>query len=140
MKCDVYRKTAGAPSTDNTCCALCRPAPPLVSAVASTSAAKLQPQTGHLVVPCDNALLQFFDVIRDRHVAKLQVAPRNYVSVTSSSQTYSIYGPPTPPQITHTAFSRDGSSMVTVDVRPDAGNSRACVALPTNQCWCIMFT
>ena len=33
----------------------------------------LQPGTGHLVVPCANALLQFFDAARDRHVGRMQV-------------------------------------------------------------------
>ena len=29
--------------------------------------------TGELVVPGDNALLQFYDLVHDRHIAKLQV-------------------------------------------------------------------
>lgn len=36
----------------------------------------VQPGSGHLVLPCEHSLLQFYDVQRDRHVGRLQVRSR----------------------------------------------------------------
>ncbi|KAG2426597.1 hypothetical protein HXX76_012913 [Chlamydomonas incerta] len=40
---------------------------------------------GVLVVPAENAALQFYDVGRDRHMQLVQVAPRNAVSMSDTS-------------------------------------------------------
>ncbi|GLC42212.1 hypothetical protein PLESTB_000643100 [Pleodorina starrii] len=83
---------------------------------------------GVLVLSCENAQLQFYDIARDRHLKLLQVAPRNTVSTTESAHP----GPagaaagsppdtPLPPFVSYLALSADGSVMATVDVRPDAG-------------------
>ncbi|KAK9818780.1 hypothetical protein WJX74_006596 [Apatococcus lobatus] len=79
--------------------------------------------SGELVVPGDNALLQFFDPIHDRHIAKLQVAPRNPISLThkEAAMKGGAYGLPAQPLVSLMAFSGDGRGMVTVDLRPDAG-------------------
>ncbi len=50
-----------------------RPAPRSVSAMQSSSAAVLAGGGGHLVLPADNSLLQFWDAARDCHVHRLQV-------------------------------------------------------------------
>lgn len=90
---------------------------------------------GCLVVPCENAQLQFWDVLRDRHIMLLAVAPRNDVSATDGqpSSASSRGGQPghrahaqqvaatAPPHVSHVAFSADGSIMATVDQRSDAG-------------------
>jgi NET1-associated nuclear protein 1 (U3 small nucleolar RNA-associated protein 17) len=57
--------------------------PPWQSATAT--AAALHPATGHLVLPCENAQLQFFDAGADRHVGRMQVAPRNAVAVAAAA-------------------------------------------------------
>ncbi|KAL3140577.1 hypothetical protein ABBQ32_005152 [Trebouxia sp. C0010 RCD-2024] len=86
----------------------------------STSAAVLVPGSGHLVMPTDNSMLQFWDAARDRHVAKLQVAPRNTIRV--SQQQGELSGMRLEPHVSHVAFSNDGLVMATVDVRPNAGS------------------
>lgn len=43
------------------------------AAASSPAGVVLQPGSGHLVLPAEHANLQFFDVERDRHVARLQV-------------------------------------------------------------------
>lgn len=62
-----------------------RPAPPAAALAAagygaccsasSSSPAGVvqQPLTGHVVLPAEHATLQFFDMNRDRHIARLQV-------------------------------------------------------------------
>ncbi|KAG2432689.1 hypothetical protein HYH02_006674 [Chlamydomonas schloesseri] len=135
---------------------------------------------GVLVVPAENAALQFYDVGRDRHMQLVQVAPRNAVSLsdasTSGRQGAGPHPPhgqqhphgqhhthhsqhhqhhphahvphggtqqpgqaagsapgsetPAPPFVSLLAFSRDGSVMATVDLRPDAGpygSTEACL-------------
>ncbi|KAK9841067.1 hypothetical protein WJX84_000312 [Apatococcus fuscideae] len=79
--------------------------------------------TGELVVPGDNALLQFYDLVHDRHIAKLQVAPRNPVSLTDKEAAMGggVYGAPAQPLVSLLAFSTNGRCMATVDLRPDAG-------------------
>ncbi|WIA14140.1 hypothetical protein OEZ85_002682 [Tetradesmus obliquus] len=55
------------------------------AAASSPAGVVLQPGSGHLVLPAEHANLQFFDVARDRHVARLQVSPRNPRSKPRSS-------------------------------------------------------
>jgi hypothetical protein len=43
------------------------------AASSSPAGIVLQPGSGHLVLPAEHANLQFFDIARDRHVARLQV-------------------------------------------------------------------
>lgn len=101
-----------------------RPPPRSVTSLESTSAAVLAPGGGELVLPTDNSMLQFWDVAREHHVDKLQVAPRNAVSLTQQDHTLQggIYGIPLEPHVSHVAFSSDGLVMATVDVRPNAGS------------------
>lgn len=63
-----------------------RPSPSGTAPLESTGACCLQPGSGLLVLPGDNALLQFYDAARDRHVGKMQVAPRNMVSISHAPQ------------------------------------------------------
>ena len=91
----------------------------------------LQPGTGHLVVSGPNALLQFFDAARERHAARLQVAPRNPASLTAARGAAAVAAaaaaagaapaaPPRPvePQVVAAAFSASGGCLATVDVAP----------------------
>lgn len=43
------------------------------AAASSPAGVVLQPGSGDLVLPAEHANLRFFDVARDRHVARLQV-------------------------------------------------------------------
>jgi hypothetical protein len=43
------------------------------AASSSPAGVVLQPLTGHVVLPAEHATLQFFDMNRDRHIARLQV-------------------------------------------------------------------
>jgi NET1-associated nuclear protein 1 (U3 small nucleolar RNA-associated protein 17) len=52
---------------------------------ATATPAALHPSTGHLVLPCENAQLQFFDASCDRHVGRMQVAPRNAVNAVAAA-------------------------------------------------------
>ncbi|GAB4821000.1 hypothetical protein N2152v2_008046 [Parachlorella kessleri] len=99
-----------------------RPAPAAaaaVPAVSATPALAVQPVSGHLVLAAPFAMLQFYDALRDAHVDRLQVSPRNLTSFTEADPASPAAGPPLEPTATHVAFSRDGSAMATVEVRPD---------------------
>ncbi|GFR41531.1 hypothetical protein Agub_g2190 [Astrephomene gubernaculifera] len=105
---------------------------------------------GVLVVACENAQLQFYDVERDRHLHLVQAAPRNAMPLTAPQQQSLTSGSggsaaaaggaagagapepvaPPPPFVSLVAFSGDGSVMATVDVRSDAGpygSTEACL-------------
>lgn len=43
------------------------------AAASSPAGVVLQPLSGHVVLPAEHATLQFFDIHRDRHIARLQV-------------------------------------------------------------------
>jgi hypothetical protein len=43
------------------------------AASSSPAGVVVQPLTGHVVLPAEYATLQFFDMNRDRHIARLQV-------------------------------------------------------------------
>lgn len=77
------------------------------------SRACVEPQEGRIVVPTNNLSLQFYDAASDLHVTELQVTPRNYI--TGGGRNGQQEAPST--FVTHVAFSADGSSMATVDVR-----------------------
>lgn len=77
------------------------------------SRACVEPQEGRIVVPTHNLSLQFYDAASDLHVTELQVTPRNYI--TGGGRNGRQEAPST--FVTHVAFSADGSSMATVDVR-----------------------
>ena len=77
------------------------------------SRACVEPQEGRIVVPTHNLSLQFYDAASDLHVTELQVTPRNYI--TGGGRNGQQEAPST--FVTHVAFSADGSSMATVDVR-----------------------
>ncbi|KAK9827341.1 hypothetical protein WJX81_007552 [Elliptochloris bilobata] len=102
---------------------------------AGPAAAAIAPGSGALVVAGSNALLQFYDALRDRHIDKLQVAPRNAVSLTEQDAAAfgGLYGPPPAPCVSHAAFSGDGAALATVDVRADAGAAGS--AAPVLQFW-----
>jgi NET1-associated nuclear protein 1 (U3 small nucleolar RNA-associated protein 17) len=71
----------------------------------------IEPSEGKMVVATHNLSLQFYDSASDKHVAELQVTPRNYVTGGRDQED----GLST--CVTHVAFSADGSCMATVDVR-----------------------
>ncbi|KAF5829957.1 hypothetical protein DUNSADRAFT_15275 [Dunaliella salina] len=122
-----------------------RPRPPSLSAPAAAAATCLQPRAGLLVLPTSNAMLQLFDVHRHRHVALLQMAPRNMVAPTASSTSgtaqplgsdtdmtdaqylaeagtpHGLDGGVLEPCVVHSVFSGDGKTLATVEIRPDAG-------------------
>lgn len=50
-----------------------RAPPRSVPSMQSAAATVLAPGSGHLVLPTDNSMLQFWDTTRDCHVDKLQV-------------------------------------------------------------------
>ncbi len=50
-----------------------RPLPSGTLPGAAASATLLQPGTGHLFVPCENAEMQLFDTTHDRHVSLIKV-------------------------------------------------------------------
>ncbi|MEW5307753.1 MAG: hypothetical protein WDW36_010129 [Sanguina aurantia] len=98
------------------------PRPPSSPFTDLTTATVIQPGTGALVLPGANSEVQFFDAKHDRHIMLLQAAPRNTVSVTDRYQDANTpWGAPEEPRVQHVAFNHDGSIMVTVDLRPDAG-------------------
>ena len=94
------------------------PLPPHLAA----NATLFQPGTGHLLVPCENAELQIFDTIHNRHVGIVRAVHRNYVGL-SEKQGGSQPGVAhtSQPYVSHSACTGDGRGLVTVDVRPDAG-------------------
>ncbi|KAG1668638.1 hypothetical protein FOA52_002492 [Chlamydomonas sp. UWO 241] len=129
-----------------------RPLPAGLPPRASPSATLLQPGTGHLVVPCESAEMQLYDTVHNRHVAIVKVVPRNYVSMPADAAKPSASAaasadadaaagsapgvlvhaslPHLPPYVSHAAFTPNGSCLVTVDMRPDAGayrSSEACL-------------
>jgi len=83
----------------------------------------MQPGTGHAVVAGSHSLLQWYDVITDAHIDKLQLSHRNIVSLTDSDAAAlgGVYGAPAEPAVCAAAFNRDGSIMATLETRPTAG-------------------
>lgn len=68
------------------------------------------PRTGAVAIngaPSGGAV-QLYDAVRDRHIATLQVAPRNFVSGADAK-------PPPPVRVYCAAFSPDGSVVATID-------------------------
>lgn len=57
------------------------------SAASSSPAGVVQqPLTGHVVLPAEHATLQFFDMNRDRHIARLQVGVLGWLLSTPTTQ------------------------------------------------------
>lgn len=81
----------------------------------------IQPKTGLAVLTGPHAVLQWYDFVRDMHVNKLQLSPRNIVSLTEADAVAmgGVYGPPSEPAATAVVFSQDGATMATVESRPD---------------------
>lgn len=71
------------------------------------------PAEGNIVIATHNLSLQFYDIASDKHIAEVQVTPRNYV--IGSRDEMGDDGPST--CVTHVAFSADGSCLATVDLR-----------------------
>ena len=65
----------------------------------------------------------------------MQVTPRNAVSLTEQDAAAfgGLYGPPPAPHVSHAAFSADGATLATLDVRADAGAAGS--AAPVLQFW-----
>ncbi|KAL6773961.1 hypothetical protein ACKKBG_A23240 [Auxenochlorella protothecoides x Auxenochlorella symbiontica] len=92
--------------------------------------ALLQPGTGHLVVAGSHSQVQFYDLVRDAHVDRLQLSPHNLGGAEAGT------GPePPPPRVTHLAFSADGSTLASVEARPDAAPGSAPRLVPTLKFW-----
>eukprot|EP00193_Tetraselmis_chui_P016806 CAMPEP_0177794212 /NCGR_PEP_ID=MMETSP0491_2-20121128/25517_1 /TAXON_ID=63592 /ORGANISM="Tetraselmis chuii, Strain PLY429" /LENGTH=807 /DNA_ID=CAMNT_0019316837 /DNA_START=58 /DNA_END=2481 /DNA_ORIENTATION=+ len=96
--------------------------PPPKTASLPEAAAVLEPGTGNLAIPASNAVLQFYDVVHDRHVANLQVASRNYVSLTVVKDGAGAdTGLPEEPRVSHLAFIGNGDWLATVQMSPSLG-------------------
>lgn len=87
----------------------------------------VQPRTGLAVVSGPHGVLQWYDLARDGHVDKLQLAARSVVSVTEGDAAAlgGVYGPPPEPAAVEVAFSRDGGALATVETRPDPAGGGA---------------
>ena len=77
-------------------------------------AVSYDPQSGAVAFATVGATLQMYDHVLDRHVANLEVAPRNIVSGDGG-----LDQKPMEPYVSHAAFSKDGSILVTVDRRSE---------------------
>ncbi len=139
-----------------------RPAPPAAplsaagygaaaaAGASSPGSAVVAPGGGTLVLPCEHALLQFWDVRSDRHLARLQVAPRNPVSRTEAATNAVLAAAggrgeasaagPLLPAVVLLAFTGDGACLITVDVRPSTGavehGASARTHMHTHTCKC----
>lgn len=82
----------------------------------------VDPSSGLLVVASTRGALQFYDALRDRHVAELVVVPRNTVSRTEEEQQLTT-------RLEHVAASADGAWLATVERRPDAPGASGALAL-----------
>lgn len=93
----------------------------------SSSFVVIQPKSGLAVVAGPHAMLQWYDLLRDSHVDKLQLSQRNIVSLTEKDAIAlgGPYGPPVEPAATLVAFSPDAGVMATVETRPDAAGGGA---------------
>eukprot|EP00033_Pygsuia_biforma_P001313 GCRY01001487.1.p1 GENE.GCRY01001487.1~~GCRY01001487.1.p1 ORF type:complete len:887 (-),score=253.42 GCRY01001487.1:150-2810(-) len=76
----------------------------------------LDPVFGHLVVNGGPGALQFYDVVNDRHVRHLQVAPVPPIIQSSEKDVQSAH-------VELVAFSPTGEDFVTVDARPNTFKS-----------------
>ena len=65
-----------------------RPPPRSVSAMQSSSVAVLAGGAGHLVLPADNSLLQFWDAARDCHIHRLQVCLPDSTTIGTHVELY----------------------------------------------------
>ncbi|CAD7702025.1 unnamed protein product [Ostreobium quekettii] len=114
-------------ATDKTECSILgiSPCPRGTDGCQSTAASVIQPGSGYLVVPTNNSVLQFYNVRRNKHVAYLQTAPRNQVSLTEAEMDKGSnpLGPPAEPHVSALAFNRDASVLVTVGTVPQPGPS-----------------
>ena len=72
-------------------------------------AVSLEPRSGTIAFAAVGSSLQLYDHEHDRHVARLAIAPSNFVSSDGNSDE------PMEPYVSHATFSRDGSILVTVD-------------------------
>ncbi|GAX72998.1 hypothetical protein CEUSTIGMA_g450.t1 [Chlamydomonas eustigma] len=100
---------------------------------AASGATVLQPGTGHLLVPSENAELQVFDTVHNRHVSLFKIINRNHVSMQERGFSYNLmpsYEAPPQPFVSHSAFTCSGACLVTADIRPDSGpygSSQSCL-------------
>ena len=87
----------------------------------------VEPSGGLAVLAGPHAMLQWYDFVRDCHVDKLQLSQRNIVSLTEGDAAAlgGVYGSPAEPAATEVAFSRNGDTMVTVELRPDPAGGGA---------------
>ena len=84
-------------------------------------AVSLDPGSGTIAFAAIGASLQLYDHELDRHVANLEISPRNFVGGDGSSDE------PMEPYVSHATFSRDGSILVTVERRSEqAISAMAC--------------
>mmetsp|Transcript_23554 Transcript_23554/g.65323 ORF Transcript_23554/g.65323 Transcript_23554/m.65323 type:complete len:792 (+) Transcript_23554:137-2512(+) len=108
------------------------PPPRSADAEGATSAAPaIHPGSGHLVLPAENCILQFYDVVHDKHVSCLQIAARNPVSWSSLREDAAgdeSTKLPEEPRVTSFSFSCEGDWLVTAELRPHVGegNSTEC--------------
>ncbi|KAJ1553005.1 hypothetical protein HK405_009259 [Cladochytrium tenue] len=121
------------------------PDPPALTR-ARDGALAIDPRNHLAVVPGAPGCLQFFDFVAARHVFELEAAPQNHGLRAAASDSAAASrrngrgragaaaaaaaeGEDTATFVDHVAFSRDGSWMATVDVRPAVGEYDAFVNL-----------
>lgn len=81
----------------------------------------LQPDTGLIIVAGPHALLQWYDVLRDSHVDKLQLSHRNMVSLTEMqtvNEEGSLVRKGGLMAVLAMKFSSDSSCLATLETRP----------------------
>jgi NET1-associated nuclear protein 1 (U3 small nucleolar RNA-associated protein 17) len=80
----------------------------------------MQPGTGLVVLAGTHSVLQFYDVLRDTHVDKLQLSQRSMVSLAEEDAAAmgGVYGAAHEPTVSAVAFGCNGAAMATVEARP----------------------
>jgi hypothetical protein len=78
--------------------------------------------TGSAVIIGPHAVLQFYDVVRDMHMDRLQLSKRNIVSMSNSHDKGFGFAS-LEATVQSIVFNEDASVMVTVERKPDASTS-----------------
>mmetsp|Transcript_4924 Transcript_4924/g.31508 ORF Transcript_4924/g.31508 Transcript_4924/m.31508 type:complete len:770 (+) Transcript_4924:196-2505(+) len=77
--------------------------------------AGVQPRSGLLALPTANSGMQLFDVCKMEHVADLDTTTRNNILLADDEKGCIALEP----RVTHFAFNKDGSKLITVDRWPE---------------------
>ncbi|GMH33850.1 hypothetical protein BSKO_01684 [Bryopsis sp. KO-2023] len=85
----------------------------------ATGVCQLHPQTGWVAFTGDNGIMQFYDVVRNKHMRHLQTLPRAKMSLVEYAGDKKKR--PAESRVKSMAFNSDGTVLVTVGVRPKGG-------------------